>query len=207
MPRTVAIVEDNAGICEELQRIVSRGKDLSCVCVCRNADAALKRIPSFKPDVIIMDIQLPDGSGIDCTSRLKTLLPDTQILMFTVHDDTDQIVQALEAGASGYLLKDTPHQEIIASINEVCAHGAPLSRDVARKVIESFHRPRARAPQPEPLSPREEEILRLLSDGLLYKEIAARLSITLDTVGTHVKRIYRKLHVQSRSQAVKKYFL
>jgi DNA-binding NarL/FixJ family response regulator len=200
----VAIVEDSTGICDELQHVLTRDQSLTCVCVCRNAEAALRRIPEVAPDVIIMDIHLPDGSGIDCTSRLKRQLPDTQILMFTIYDDTELIVKALEAGASGYLLKDTPPNGIIAAIRDIRTQGAPLSRDVARKLIESFHRP-APAPSAEGLTPRENEILQLLGEGLLYKEIGDRLSIKLDTVGTHIKSIYRKLHVRTRTEAVMKF--
>ena len=203
MPTTVVIVEDSAGICEELQHVLTGAPDLACVGVCRNAEAALRRIPKIAPDVIIMDIHLPDRSGIECTSRLKRLLPETQILMFTIQDDADQIVKALEAGASGYLLKDTTPAEILAAIRDVHDHGAPMSRDVARKLVASFHQPARK--NAEPLTPRENEILTLLGEGLLYKEIGDRLTIKLDTVGTHVKSIYRKLHVRSRTEAVMKY--
>jgi len=206
MPIQVAIVEDNAGICEQLQHIIANTRDLACACVCRNADSALRRIPAVKPDVIVMDIQLPDGSGLECTSRLKRVLPDCSILMFTINEDPDAIVRALEAGASGYILKDTDATGIGNAIHEVYQHGVPLSRDVARKLVETFRRrPTARNVEDEPLTPREEEILLLLSKGLLYKEIADHLSIKHDTVGTHVKNIYRKLHVRTRTEAVMKY--
>lgn len=204
MHTAVALVEDQAGLCNELLHVISRDVSLSCACVCRNVATALRRIPEAAPDVIIMDIQLPDGSGIDCAARLKRQLPRTQILMFTIYDDTEQIVKSLEAGASGYLLKDTTPAEILAAIHDVRAQGAPLSREVARKLIGSFHRP-ANAPETESLTPRENEILLLLGEGLLYKEIADRLAIKLDTVGTHVKSIYRKLHVRSRTEAVMKH--
>lgn len=204
MQTTIAIVEDNAGICEELKHVIAGHPDLNCVGVCRNAETALQRVPLLAPDVVIMDIHLPDGSGIQCTSRLKRALPDTQILMFTIHDDTDQIVRALEAGASGYLLKDTGPREILAAIRDVRNHGAPMSRDVARRLVESFHKRPVAEPM-DPLTPRENEILRLLAEGLLYKEIGERLAIKLDTVGTHVKSIYRKLHVRSRTEAVMKF--
>lgn len=201
----VAIVEDNAGICEQLAQIIDATTDMSCVCVCRNANAAIQRVPAAAPDVVIMDIHLPDGSGIFCTARIKRELPETQIVMFTVHDDIDQIVRALEAGASGYLLKSTPSVEIIAAIRDVRNHGAPMTREVAHKVIESFHRKPSCPDATEPLTAREEEILNLLSEGLLYKEIGERLQIKLDTVGSHLKSIYRKLHVRSRTEAVMKY--
>ena len=206
MPTSVAIVEDNAGICEELQHIIASEPALRCVCVCRNAAAALERIPPLAPDVVVMDIGLPDRSGIECTARLKRLLPETQILMFTINDDTDQIVKSLEAGASGYLLKDTAPGQILTSIREVREKGAPMSPEVARKVIATFRRPAAAAATPEPLTPREEDVLRGLSEGLLYKEIAEKCGIKIDTVGTHIKSIYRKLHVRSRTEAVMKYF-
>ena len=205
MRTTLAIVEDSAGICEELQHILAGAADLSCVGVCRNAASALARLPALAPEVIIMDIHLPDGSGIECTARLKRLLPGTQILMFTIHDDTEQIVRALEAGASGYILKNTPGPEILAAVRALRDQGAPMSSEVARKLVESFHRRPVPAAAAEALTPRESEILALLSEGLLYKEIGDRLAIKLDTVGTHVKSIYRKLHVRSRTEAVMKY--
>lgn len=205
MRTTVAIVEDSAGICEELKHVLSGAQDLSCVGVCRNAESALARLPPLAPEVIVMDIHLPDGSGIECTARLKRLLPETQILMFTIYDDTDQIVRSLEAGASGYILKSTSGPEILAAIRAIRDQGAPMSSEVARRLVESFHRRTAPAATAEALTPRENEILELLSEGLLYKEIGDRLAIKLDTVGTHVKSIYRKLHVRSRTEAVMKF--
>ncbi len=205
MRTTIAIVEDSAGICEELKHILASAADLACVSVCRNAASALARIPSLAPELIVMDIHLPDGSGIECTARLKRVLPATQILMFTIHDDTDQIVRAMEAGASGYILKSTPAPEILAAIRALRDQGAPMSAEVARKLVESFHRRPAPPATAEALTLRENEILELLGEGLLYKEIGDRLAIKLDTVGTHVKSIYRKLHVRSRTEAVLKY--
>jgi DNA-binding NarL/FixJ family response regulator len=200
----IVIVEDSAGICAELQHIIGSDARFTCVGVCRNAASALAKIPKLAPDVIIMDIQLPDGSGIECTERLKAALPQTEIVMFTINDDADHIVKALEAGASGYLLKDASAGEILSAISEVRTHGAPLSRDVARKLITSFRRP-AKSLSAEPLTPRENEVLLLLSEGLLYKEIGNRLNIKVDTVGSHIKSLYRKLHVRSRSEAIMKY--
>lgn len=204
MSKRIAIVEDNAGICEELQHLIARTDDMECVAVSRNANHALKTIPKAKPDVVIMDIHLPDGSGTHCTTELKRYLPDTQIVMFTINDEADTIIKALEAGATGYILKDSPPADILKAIQEVSVLGAPLSREVARKIITSFHRPPL-SPEAESLTPREHEILDLLSDGLFYKEIAEQLSIKIDTVNTHIKSIYRKLQVHTRMDAVARY--
>ncbi|MFT3783373.1 MAG: response regulator transcription factor [Nibricoccus sp.] len=204
MPTKVALVEDNAGICEELEQIISEQQpNMTCVGVCRNARTALQRIPQLSPDVIIMDVQLPDGSGIEVTAKLKRQLPDTQILMFTVHEDTEQIYKALEAGASGYLLKRTAAQNLVRAIQEVKEGGVPMTGEVARKVIASFRKPSA--PAAEKLTRREEEIMQLLVVGCLSKEIADKLSIGLETVNSHLKHIYEKLHVRSRTEAVVKY--
>ncbi len=203
MPTTVAIVEDNAGICQELEDIIAGARDLTCVCVCRNAEAALAAIPAAKPEVIVMDIHLPDGSGIQCTAQLRRLLPETEILMFTIYDDPGHIVKALQAGATGYLLKDSPREEIRMAIRGVRERAAPMSRDVARKLVEAFYEP-ARNDATESLTPREHEVLELLSNGLLYKEIGTRLDISMDTVNTHIKNIYRKLQVRTRTEALLK---
>ena len=202
MSITVAIVEDNAGICEELEQILRDATGFSCLCVCRNLQTALKKIPPLAPEVVIMDIQLPDGTGIEGTARLKKLLPRTQILMFTIYNDQEQIFRALEAGASGYLLKSTPPEALISALHEVKNGGAPMTGEVARKVIQSFHK----APAVEdPLTPREEEILQLLAKGLVTKEIASSLDISADTVNSHLKHIYEKLHVRTRTEAVIKF--
>jgi len=202
MPISVAIVEDNAGICEELQQILAEDPSCACVCICRNVQTALREVPKHAPDVIIMDIRLPDGSGIDATLRLKRLLPRTEILIFTVYEESEDIFKALEAGASGYLLKETAPEEILSSIHDIKQGGAPMSGDVARKVIQSFRR----KPVPvDPLTSREEEILQLLSQGYVTKEIAQSLAIGPETVKSHLKHIYGKLHVSTRTQAVIKY--
>ena len=205
MSITVAIVEDNAGICEELRQIVSNAPGLACVCICRNAQTALRKIPDCRPDVVIMDIQLPDSSGIECTARLKPRLPNTQILMFTIYDDNEQIFAALKAGAVGYLLKDSKPEELLDAIRETANGGAPMTAEIARKVISSFHRTPAQIDEFEQLTRREDEILEHFSRGLLCKEIADRLGISLETVNSHRKNIYRKLHVRSRTEAVIKY--
>lgn len=202
MAISVAIVEDNAGICEELRQILAEDSRLNCVCTCRNVQTALREVPKYSPDVIIMDIRLPDGSGIEATQRLKRLLPRSEILIFTVYEESEDIFKALEAGASGYLLKETSPEEILSSIHDIKQGGAPMSGDVARKVIQSFHR----KPVPiDPLTSREEEILQLLSQGYVTKEIAHTLQIGPETVKSHLKHIYEKLHVSTRTQAVIKY--
>lgn len=202
MPITVAITEDNVGICEELQQILAEDPACKCVGICRNLRTALREIPALDPDVIIMDIRLPDGSGIDATAQLKRLLPRSQIMIYTVYEESEEIFRALEAGASGYLLKETAPEELLRSIHEITNGGVPMAGEVARKVIQSFRRQPA---QSEPLTSREDEILNLLAQGLVTKEIAARLSIGSETVRSHLKHIYGKLHVRTRTEAVIKY--
>lgn len=202
----VAIVEDNARIRGTLTELISNARGFSCVCACDTAEKALKLIPKNTPDIVIMDIELPDFSGIECTGRLKRLLPDTQILIFTVYEDNDQIFQALEAGASGYLLKRTTPGEILEALTNIKDGGAPMSSEVARKVVQSFRKTEpAKGSEVQQLSRREEEILGLLTQGYVTKEIADKLSISYDTVRSHLKHIYEKLHVRSRTEAVIKY--
>jgi len=201
----IAIVEDNAGIGEELAQIIAETPDCSCAVICRNLQTALRKIPPLQPDVVIMDINLPDGSGIDATERLKRLLPATQFLMFTIYEDHDQIMKSLEAGASGYLLKRTAPEDLLRAIREIKTGGVPMTPEVARKVIHTFRRPAVRANPKEALTRREEEILELLSQGMLSKEIAGRLSISVETVNSHLKHIYGKLHVRTRTEAVIKF--
>ncbi len=203
MKTKVAIIEDNARFRTELAALIETAKDLELAGTAGSAEDAIKKIPPLAPQVIVMDINLPGASGIECTAKLRELLPDAQILMLTVYEDTDSIFRALQAGATGYLLKRAHPRDILKAIREVKEGGAPMSSHIARKVVESFNRPAA-APDPEmeSLTPREREILDLLAEGFLYKEIADRLSVSYSTVQTHVERIYRKLQVHSRSQAV-----
>ena len=207
MKTTVAIIEDNAGICEELKLVLAEEDDIACVCACRNLQTALRQIPPLTPNVLIMDIHLPDGTGIAATRRLKQLLPETQIVMYTICDDAEQIYQALEAGASGYLLKSAEPAELIRAIREVRQGGVPMTGEVARKVIHSFRKaaPSPARPAVEALTKREEEVLDLLAKGFSSGEIARELDIALETVNSHLKHIYGKLHVRSRTQAVIKY--
>jgi DNA-binding NarL/FixJ family response regulator len=199
---SVAIVEDNAGIADELRQIIAEDAGCNFLGVCRNLQAALRDIPRWQPDVVIMDINLPDGSGIDATAKLKQLLPRTQIMMFTVYEESEEIFRALEAGASGYLLKETTPEGLLDGVREIARGGVPMTGEIARKVIQSFRKPVDRG---ESLTAREEEILQLLAQGFVSKEIADQLGISLETVKSHLKHIYGKLHVRSRTEAVIKY--
>jgi DNA-binding NarL/FixJ family response regulator len=207
MPVKVAIVEDNAGIRENWAKLINRAHGFQCVCICGSSEEALRQIPLAQPepDVVLMDINLPGLSGIECTARLKQRLPKLQILMVTVHADNDRVFSALEAGASGYLLKRTTPGELLEAITEVLRGGAPMTGEIARKVIACFRRPLATAVTAAHLSPREEEILVLLTQGYANKEIADRLGVSFDTVRTHLRHIYEKLHVRSRTEAATKY--
>ncbi len=202
MPTTIAIVEDNAEICEELERVVAEAPGFQCVCSCRNAESALQDIPAAKPDIVIMDVSLPDGSGIECTRQLKRLLPDTQIMLFTVHDDAEQIFQALAAGANGYLLKRASRAELLDALQALVTGGVPMSAEIARKVIASFRPELPAGDKTASLTPREHTVLAKLAEGRSAKEIATALSISTATVNAHLKHIYQKLHVRSRVEAV-----
>lgn len=202
---SVALVEDHATIRRSWERIINAAPGFRCVCACGSAEEALRRLPRIQPDVVLMDIHLPNRSGIECTALLKPRLPNTEILMLTVYEDTPTIFKALQAGASGYLLKRTLPAELLEAITDVRHGGAPMTSEIARQIVESF-----RAPSPAPvsdsgLSRREEEILALLSQGYANKEIAGQLHISFDTVRSHLKRIYEKLHVRSRTEAVARY--
>ena len=171
-----------------------------------SAESALATLPAAKPEVVLMDINLPGLNGIECVRQLKPLLPDTQFLMLTVYEDADHIFNALMVGATGYLLKQTPRNELLAALKQVHAGGSPMTSNIARKVVQSFQRHSQAADAADvELSPREAEVLELLARGYLYKEIAEALAISLPTVNTYIRRIYEKLHVRSRAQAVAKY--
>lgn len=205
MPITVAIVEDNDQLRATLARVIERAEGFRCAGHYPNAEEALAALPSVKPEVVLMDINLPGINGVECVRQLKLLLPNTQVVMLTVYEDTDNIFNALAAGASGYLLKRTSRDELLAAIKEVHAGGSPMTAHIARKVVQSFQRS-ALSPQPsENLSPREQEVLDLLSQGFLYKEIAERLGVSYETVHTYIRRIYEKLQVRTRTEAVAKF--
>jgi DNA-binding NarL/FixJ family response regulator len=202
---TLAIVEDNKTIRESLVEFVQADAELTCVCTCGTAEEALKMLPRHQPEIVLMDVQLPKMSGIECTAQLKQLLPAVQIIMVTVYEDTDRIFKALRAGACGYLLKRCTPEELIAAIHEVRQGGAPMSREIARKAIFSFQEPLTTAAEVEDLSPREREILELLTEGFPNKEIASRMGVTDGTVRWHLRHVYHKLHVRSRTEAALKF--
>jgi len=179
--------------------------ECKCVCACSTAEEALQAIPRQQPDIVLMDIQLPKLSGIECTAQLKRLLPALHIIMVTVYEDTERIFSALRAGACGYLLKRCTPEELISAVREVRQGGAPMSRDIARKVIASFQEPLATTANVEELSPREREILELLAQGLPNKEIAHRVGVSDGTVRWHLRHVYDKLHVRSRTEAALKF--
>jgi DNA-binding NarL/FixJ family response regulator len=201
----VAIVEDNKTIRESLMRFVQTATDCQCVFVCATAEEALHEMPAHQPEVVLMDIQLPKMSGIECTARLKQLLPSVQIIMVTVYEDTDRISAALRAGACGYLLKRCKPEDLVAAVHEARLGGVPMPREIARKVIAAFRQPITTAAEVEELRPSEKKILELLAQGLPNKEIANRLGLSASTVRWHLENIYGKLHVKSRTEAVLKF--
>ena len=203
---TVSIIEDDPSVRKILADWLANAGDFRCVGAHGAAMTAIAKVPEEKPDVALVDINLPDQSGIECVWRLKSALPKTQFLMLTVYEDADHIFQALEAGASGYMLKRTPREELLASIRQVNEGGSPMTSYIARKVVQFFQKPIQPAKTPmDTLSPRECEVIELLARGYSYKEIAEALTISLPTVNTHIHRTYEKLHVRSRGQAVARY--
>jgi DNA-binding NarL/FixJ family response regulator len=201
----VSVVEDDTRVRSSFSRLVDRSQGFSCVSEHRTAEEALEALPRIRPDVVLMDINLPAMSGVDCVRRLKVLLPETQVVMLTVYEDTDLIFGALAAGATGYLLKRTPADELLRGISDVHRGGSPMSSHIARKVVQSFRQADLVVAEESALSPREHEVLDYLARGYLYKEIAAELAISYDTVHTYVRRIYEKLQVHSRTEAVAKH--
>lgn len=201
----IAIVEDNKTTREGLEAIVNLSPDYRCVCTCETAEDALRHLPKSKPDVVLMDIQLPKMSGVECVAQLRELLPSVQFIMVTVYRDQDRIFSALRAGASGYILKRATPEKILNAIRDVLLGEVPMSAEIARKVIAYFHDQTVTAAKVKNLSPREREILDLTVKGLSYKEISVRLGISVDTIRWHTKGIFNKLHVHSRTEAVLKF--
>jgi DNA-binding NarL/FixJ family response regulator len=205
MPITVAIVEDDVRIRRSLAAMLGTADDIECIGQFATAEEALRKVPALNPRVIFMDIHLPGMSGVDCVRELAAIVPKPQIVMLTSYDDSEAIFSSLSAGACGYLLKPIRTAQLLAAVRDVYSGGAPMSGQIARRVVEAFNKPVASPASPSAtasLSEREAQILRLLSEGYLYKEIADKLVISYSTVRTHIERIYEKLHVQSRAQAV-----
>jgi len=205
MPIRVSIVEDLAEVREGLVDLVQSDEELSMVSSFKDAESAVQKLPELKADIVLMDINLPGMSGIDCIKLIKEKCPGTQFLMFTVYENDDKVLEALQAGATGYLLKRTKPEQILESIKELNQGGSPMSSNIARKLLNIFLHEK-KATKKEALSDRENEVLQLLADGLLYKEIANRLYIGHGTVRQHLHNIYEKLHVNNRTEAVNRYF-
>jgi DNA-binding NarL/FixJ family response regulator len=201
----VAIVEDSPEIQRSLSRYIAEAPGFRCVCTCGSGEEALRVIPQLHPDIVLMDIQMPGMGGIACTAALREALPSVPVMMLTVYEDGDAIFQALQAGASGYLLKRSAPTKLLEAIKDLLHGGAPMTSEIARKVIESFHKAKREVHPQDKLTAREEEILKLLSKGFVAKEIADKLSVSYDTVRYHLKHIYDKLHVHSCTEAVIKY--
>lgn len=205
MPIRVAIVEDDEGIRASLVNMLGRSSDCRPVCNYPDAEAALADLPKHKPDVVLMDINLPRMDGIECVRQLKVTLPASQFVMLTVYGDSDRLFRSLMAGASGYLLKRTTSAGLLTSIREVHAGGSPMTPQIARRVVQHFRKVPEVSSELEKLTPREKEILAQLAQGFLYKEIGDNFGISMDTVRTYIRKIYDKLQVHSRTAAMIKY--
>lgn len=206
MSITIAIVEDLEAVRNGLKDYISLHSDFSVLGAFKSGEEAMEQLPLLRPDIIIMDINLPGINGIECIQRVKDKSPGSQFMMFTVYENDEKVLEALKAGASGYLLKNTGLPQIAASIKELHEGGSPMSANIARKLVDHFRDKDKSNAFLEALSPREQEILKLLAKGLLYKEIAAQLQITTGTVRIHIHKIYEKLHVQNRTEAINKAF-
>lgn len=205
MTKRVAIVEDDRGLREQLAQILGAARDVHFAGACASAEEAIARIHILRPDVVLMDIKLPGMSGIECVRHLKQSLPSLQVIMLTVYEDSERIFRALKAGADGYLVKSSPPEVLLEAIEDVRRGGSPMSSHIARKVVRHFHLLGPSPEESENLSPREQEVLNLLSSGFLYKEIGDELGIGIETVRTYVKNICEKMHVRNRVEAVAKH--
>lgn len=201
----VSLVEDSDQLRGTLARVVNRADGFECISHYGNAEDALEGLPKDKPDVVLMDINLPGINGVECVRKLKQSLPAVLVVMLTAYEDTENIFNSLAAGASGYLLKRSSSAEILAAIQDVTKGGSPMTTHIARKVVLSFQKPSASNAATENLSQREQEVLDALAQGLIYKEIAEKLGISYETVHTYIRRIYEKLQVRTRTEAVAKF--
>jgi len=201
----IAIVEDDRTTREGLETVINLAAGFQCVCTCMTAEDALRVLPPLAPQVVLMDIQLPKMSGVECVARLKELLPPVQVIMVTVYEDPDRIFCALRAGACGYLLKRSTPEQIVAAIRDVQQGGVPMSSEIARKVIAHFQQQETAASDMEGLSAREREVLDLVVRGLSNKEIVDRLGISIEGVRWHLRNIYQKLHVHTRTEVLVKF--
>lgn len=203
-PIRVMVVEDDDAVRNGLHLLIDGSDGYSCIASCRTAEEALDILPDMLPDVVLMDINLPGMSGIECIICIKNSWPELQVMMLTVFDNSEEIFKSLSAGATGYLLKKTPPAKLLEAIRELASGGSPMSGEIARKVVQTFARPVFHSVPSVSLTPREEEILNYLSKGFLYKEIASELFISIETVRTHVRKIYQKLQVRTRTEALLK---
>jgi DNA-binding NarL/FixJ family response regulator len=202
---TIMIVEDQDAVREGLGMLINGSDGYRCIAACRSAEEALEKIALQVPAVVLMDINLPGMKGTECVVHIKNLHPEVQVMMLTVLEDSDEIFRALEAGATGYLLKKTPPAKLLDAIRDLAGGGSPMSSEIARKVVQTFHQsPKTKFPDTN-LTAREEEVLAYLAKGYLYKEIADALFISIETVRSHIHKIYQKLHVRTRSEVLLKY--
>ena len=206
MPISISIVEDNDKLRGTLAKVIGRAEGFRFATDYANAEDAIADLPKVRPDVVLMDINLPGMNGVECVRKLKTLLPQTQVMMLTVYEDTENIFKALAAGANGYMLKRTPTKDLIEAIREMQRGGSPMTTHIARLVVQSFQKTKVPSSGDlAELSEREQQVLDLLAQGLIYKEIAEKLSIGYETVHTYIRRIYEKLQVRTRTEAVAKF--
>jgi len=203
---TISIVEDLKDVRERIKRVVEEAEGFLLLSAYERAETALEELPDMKPDIVLMDIHLPGMNGIDCIRQLKEKCPATQFMMFTIYEDSEQVFDALSAGANGYLLKNIPAERMLEAFKELHEGGSPMSTHIARKVVNAFQKPAPESDGSSVLSAREQEVLQLLSKGFLYKEIGNKLKISTGTVRQHIHKIYEKLHVQNRTEALNKYF-
>jgi DNA-binding NarL/FixJ family response regulator len=203
--RRVAIVEDDSGLRHQLEKILKHADHATCVGSYCSAEEALEKINAAQPDVVLMDINLPGMSGIECVARLRKDLPDAHVMMLTIYEDSDRIFKALQAGADGYLVKSSPTETLLEAIDDVYKGGSPMSSHIARKVVRQFRQAEPESSEADNLAPRERQVLDLLACGYVYKEIADQLGIGVETVKTYVKSTCKKLHVRNRIEAVAKF--